>query len=180
MLEYVASLGFGKTIVLINTNYMMELDWLNDPAYGVDACLFIGTPGLTGLNGVVDLLTGDAVPSGRLVDTFAASSLSSPAIVNACGNTPQWANADTYRDSGIVTDYAQQTAYVTVQQENIYVGYKYYETRYADAVTGDAGARSSVGSMTGKRGTTQRRWCTLRLRSVLHDFLADDRERDRQ
>lgn len=150
MLEYVASLGFGKTIVLINTNYMMELDWLNDPAYGVDACLFIGTPGLTGLNGVVDLLTGDAVPSGRLVDTFAASSLSSPAIVNACGNTPQWANADTYRDSGIVTDYAQQTAYVTVQQENIYVGYKYYETRYADAVTGDTGARSSVGSMDGQ------------------------------
>ena len=150
MLSYINSLGFGKTIVLINTNYMMELDWLGDPAYGVDAALFIGTPGLTGLRGVADILTGEVAPSGRLVDTFAASSLSSPAIVNACGNTPQWANVDSYRDSGIVTDYAQQTSYVTVQQENIYVGYKYYETRYADAIAGDPGARSSVGSIDGQ------------------------------
>ena len=150
MLSYIASLGFGKTIVLINTNYMMELDWLNDPDYGVDAALFVGTVGLTGLRGVADILTGEVAPSGRLVDTFAASSLSSPAIVNACGNTPQWANVDSYRDSGIVTDYTQQTSYVTVQQENIYVGYKYYETRYADAIMGEGDADSAVGSIDGQ------------------------------
>lgn len=146
MLRFIKQQGFGKTIVLINTNYQIELGWLNDPEYGVDACLFIGTPGLKGLTGVANILTGTATPSGRLVDTFAANSLSSPAIVNACGNTPQWANVATYQNSGIVQDYKAQTSYVSVQQENIYVGYKYYETRYADAVMGDAGAKSNVGA----------------------------------
>lgn len=150
MLNFVKEQGFGKIIVLINTNYMMELDWLDE--YGVDAALFIGTPGLTGFTGVVNVLTGKdgLAPSGRLVDTFAANSLSSPAIVNASGNTPQWANynvGDYPKD--IVTDVQQQTSWVSVQQENIYVGYKYYETRYADAITGDAGAKSSVGSSFG-------------------------------
>lgn len=146
MLEFVKGQGFKKIVVLINANNQMELDWLDE--YGVDACLFIGTPGLTGFTGIANVLTGkDGLsPSGRLVDTFAANSLSSPAIVNAAGNTPQWANVDSYRNSGIVKDFQQQTSRVSVQQENIYVGYKYYETRYADAISGEAGANSAVGS----------------------------------
>ena len=148
MLDFVKAQGFKKIIVLINSPYAMELGWLED--YGVDACLWIGTTGLTGLTGIVNLLTGKdgANPSGKLVDTFAANSFSSPAIKNAAGNTPQWANLndETYNPSGIVVDYAQSTTRVSVQQESIYVGYKYYETRYADAVMGDEGAKSSVGS----------------------------------
>ncbi len=69
--------------MVINTTYFMELDWLDD--YNVDACLWIGSPGNTGLTGVAKILDGEVNPSGRLSDTFAASSLSSPAIVNACG-----------------------------------------------------------------------------------------------
>lgn len=146
MLEFVKAQGFGKVIVLINTNYMMELDWFDE--YGVDAAMYIGTPGLTGFTGVVNLLTGKdgLAPSGKLVDTFAANSLSSPAIVNAAGNTPQWANFGTNSYPTEVKDVSQQTSWVSVQQENIYVGYKYYETRYADAVMGDEGAKSAVGS----------------------------------
>ena len=151
MLEWVKAQGFGKIIVLINSPYAMELGWLDE--YGVDACLYIGTTGLTGFTGIADLLAGKdgANPSGRLVDTFAANSLSSPAIVNAAGNTPQWANLNdaSYNPDGIVTDYAQTTTRVSVQQESIYVGYKYYETRYADAVMGDAGAKSAVGASFG-------------------------------
>lgn len=144
MLNFVKEQGFGKVILLINTNYMMELDWLDE--YGVDAALFIGTPGLKGFTGVVNVMTGKANPSGRLVDTFAASSLSSPAIVNAADNTPQWANYGTSSYPSSVTDVMQNTSWVSVQQESIYVGYKYYETRYYDAVLGDAGAKSEVGS----------------------------------
>lgn len=47
--------------------------------------------------------------------------------MNACGNAPTWSNVDTMYDDGIVTD--ESTQYVTVEQENIYIGYKYYETR---------------------------------------------------
>ena len=148
MMDFVKAQGFKKIIVLVNSPYAMELGWLDE--YDVDACLYIGTLGLTGFTGIANLLSGkDGVsPSGKLVDTFAANSLSSPAIINAAGNTPQWANFgdETYNTSGIVVDYQQSTSRVSVQQESIYVGYKYYETRYADAVMGKGGASSAVGS----------------------------------
>ena len=140
MLEIVKE-HFDKIIVIINTTYFMELDWLDD--YDVDACLWIGSPGNTGLTGVAKILDGEVNPSGRLSDTFAASSLSSPAIVNACGNAPTWSNVSTMYKDGIITD--EKTQYVTVEQENIYVGYKYYETRYADCIMGNGNASSEVG-----------------------------------
>lgn len=140
MLEIVKE-HFDKIIVIINTTYFMELDWLDD--YDVDACLWIGSPGNTGLTGVAKILDGEVNPSGRLSDTFAASSLSSPAIINACGNAPTWSNVSTMYKDGIITD--EKTQYVTVEQENIYVGYKYYETRYADCIMGNGNASSEVG-----------------------------------
>ena len=147
MFQMIKDAGFGKIIVLINTNYQMELGWMDD--YNVDACLFIGCPGLTGFTGIVDVLTGKN-PSGRLVSTFAANSLSSPAIANACGNTATWANVDDIRKSGVIKDKKLETDFVSVQIENIYVGYKYYETRYADSIMNNAGnAKSAAGSFFG-------------------------------
>ena len=68
---------FKKVIVLLNTSNPMEVDWFDD--YGVDAAMWIGGSGnSTGFRGVPDLLTGAANPSGRLVDTYATNSLSSP------------------------------------------------------------------------------------------------------
>lgn len=160
MMELIKNSGFGKIIVLINTNYQMELGWLDE--YNVDACLFIGTPGLTGLRGIANILKGDANPSGRLVSTFASNSLSSPAIVNAATNTPKWSNWEEFDNRGgqsLLKDNAANTDYVTVQQENIYVDYKYYESRYADAVMGDAGAKSNVGSSDGGAWSYTKEMC---------------------
>ena len=133
--------NFEHIVVLVNMTYFMELDWLDE--YGVDACLWIGSPGNTGLTGVAEILDGKVNPSGRLSDTWAASSLSAPTMANSCGNLPQWSNADTYRSDGIIMD--QNTDYVCVQLENIYVGYKYYETRYADSIMGNGNADSEKG-----------------------------------
>ena len=44
----------------------------------MDACLWIGSPGIVGFTGVVNLLQGEANPSGKLVDTYAKNSLSAP------------------------------------------------------------------------------------------------------
>jgi beta-glucosidase len=74
---------FEKTIVLINSAYPMELGWLDEEEYGVDAALWMGTPGLKGFTGVAQILSGAAEPSGRLIDTYAANSLSAPAVRNA-------------------------------------------------------------------------------------------------
>lgn len=68
---------FSKIVVLLNSAYPMELGWMDE--YNVDACLWIGDPGQRGFEGVANLLTGKANPSGHLTDTYAANSLSSPA-----------------------------------------------------------------------------------------------------
>jgi len=53
-------------------------------------------------------------------------------------------------DDGIIKD--EKRKYVTVEQENIYIGYKYYETRYADCVMGEGNADSEVGTFRSNGG----------------------------
>lgn len=137
---------FSKTIVLINSGNPMELEWLEE--YGVDACLWIGLPGQRGFEAVAGILNGTVNPSGHLTDTYAANSLSAPSVVNGSFNNQNWTNLDEVlaaledEDSGI--------SWSTVQAEGIYVGYKYYETRYEDTVLGQGNASDAVGSSDGK------------------------------
>ena len=138
---------FGSIIVLINSEQAMELGWLDD--YDVDACLVIGRPGAVGYTGIVNVLTGAANPSGRLVDTYASNSLSAPATVFAGENTQTWANLDWVEKNDV--DYGADGSENNwiVYAEGIYVGYKYYETRYEDTVLKLGNANSTKGSSTG-------------------------------
>ncbi|MBO5328146.1 MAG: glycoside hydrolase family 3 protein [Clostridia bacterium] len=130
--------NFDKVIVLVNSCNAMEYDFIDNEKYGVDACLWIGYTGLMGLDGVADLLTGDANPSGRIVDTFCVDNLTSPAMVNFYGGT--WSNVNDYMDlSGQGGGELDSNKFYNVYQEGIYVGYRYYETRYEDSVFGRAG-----------------------------------------
>lgn len=129
---------FKKTIVLLNGAMPMGLDWADDPALGVDAIVWFGVPGYYSLTGLVHLLTGDKNPSGHTPDTFAAYSTNSAAYQNF-GNHPFSG------DSGGLNNV---NGYV-VYKEGIYVGYKYYETRYADSVLGQGNADGSAGASDG-------------------------------
>ncbi len=122
---------FKKIIVLLNTGTSMDVGELQ--SLGVDACLWIGYPGYTGFDGVANVLAGDADPSGRLVDTYATDSLSSPAMRNY-GN---------FTFTNVTT--TSQDHYL-VYAEGIYIGYKYYETRYYDQVKNQNNATSSKGA----------------------------------
>ncbi len=135
LLNMVKESGFKKVIVLVNSGYAMDLGWLEE--YGVDSCLWIGYPGAYGMNGVAKMLAGKADPSGRLADTYATDSLSSPAMQNA--GDFQFTNLNTlYKDRYVV------------YQEGIYVGYKYYETRYQDSVLGINNAKGGAGKFASK------------------------------
>ena len=136
---------FDKIIVLVNSNSAMELGWLDE--YDVDACLWIGTPGIVGFTGVVNVLTGQVSPSGHLADTYAKNSLAAPAYVNAGENSYEWANLDAV--TRYCSDAARYVTYYITYAEGIYVGYKYFETRYEDAVLGQGGASGEMGSSTG-------------------------------
>ncbi len=131
-----ASENFEKVIVLVNTSTPVEIDHLNEDA-GVDAILWIGTPGNYGFRGIADLLTGEVSPSGALPDLFASDSTSSPAMANY--GVIRYSNAD---EVLLPEDKAD---FYLIEAEGIYTGYRYYETRYADMVMGQGNATSEVG-----------------------------------
>ncbi len=139
--------GYKKIVAVINSSNAMELEWLYSKEYCVDAALWIGGPGTTGCVGIANILTGKVSPSGRLVDTYATNSLSAPACVNANEHSPRWTNTDYLKSN--TSEVMSSVSFYNVQAESIYVGYKYYETRYEDCVLERFGANDSVGSSYG-------------------------------
>ncbi len=119
-----------KIVVLINTSNALQVDFLKNNEYGVDATLWIGGVGQTGLNAVAEILSGEVNPSGSLPDTYCYNNYSSPVMQNF---TPIVYDGDTSKIPGHADTYM-------VYQEGIYVGYKYYETRYEDYVMGKGNA----------------------------------------
>ena len=104
---------------------------------------------IVGFTGVVNLLQGEANPSGKLVDTYAKNfPVSSGYHLCTDENTPEWANLDEVLE--YCSDSDQYVSNYLIYAENIYVGYKYYETCYEDTVLGNGNADSIVGSSTGK------------------------------
>lgn len=148
-----ARADFDKVIVLLNSPYQIEAGEINKLA---DAVLYVGAAGHRGFQAVAEILKGAVNPSGHIVDTYAVNSLSAPAVVNSGTRTPEFANLDEIYDK--LGDKAGMPSYsssenvelASVQAENIYIGYRYYETRYADTVYGNRGANSVKGSSTGK------------------------------
>lgn len=122
---------FGKIIVLLNGANQIEADFLDDSAYGIDAALWIGTPGQTGLYAIADILAGNVNPSGRLAATFWRTHDRNPSLANFGVSTYAGAS-DAYVQDGAPN---QDRCYV-VYQEGIYLGYRYTETRYEDFVMG--------------------------------------------
>lgn len=118
---------FKRIIVLINSANALQVDFLKHNEYGVDSVLWIGDVGVTGVNAVALILSGAVDPSGSLVDTYCYDNMSSPAMRNF---TP--IIYDGFQ-KGLIPDSAKS---YMIYQEGIYVGYKYYETRYEDTVMG--------------------------------------------
>ena len=139
MLQWASEMKAAGTvksvIVLLNTSNALQVDFLKDSRFDIYACLWIGGVGISGTNAVTDILAGKVNPSGSLVDTYCYDNFSSPAMQNFTATI-----YDGYKE-GLIPDSAKS---YMIYQEGIYVGYKYYETRYEDAVmgTGNAGSYS--------------------------------------
>lgn len=136
MMENIAAMKadgtIKKVIVLINSANALQVDFLRNNEYGVDACLWIGDVGISGIDAVGEILTGKVNPSGSLVDTYCYNNYSSPAMVNS---------VPVAYDGVAAGDLPDKAKTYMIYQEGIYVGYKYYETRYEDFVMekGNAG-----------------------------------------
>ena len=125
-----------SVIVLLNASNPMELDFLEPSIcgvdYSVDACLWVGEVGQNGIEAIGDILNGAVNPSGKLVDTYCYDNLTSPAMQNTY--ITSYTNA---AEQGLAFK-STCNEYYEVYQEGIYVGYRYYETRYEDTVLGNA------------------------------------------
>ncbi len=119
--------NFDNTVLVVNSNAAVELDWLAQFP-NIKSVIVVPSTGTYGMNSLAGILTGAVNPSGRTVDTYVADASASPAAQNF--GDYQYLDA-----SGNMTKYN----YVSYE-EGIYVGYRYYETRYEDAVLGQGNA----------------------------------------
>lgn len=123
-------------IVLMNSASPLMCDFIENEAYGIDACMWVGAIGTYGANAIGRLLVGDVNPSGRTADTFWAHSKYNPVYYNY--GAIEYANSDILKGYQTTLNNEYDDKYYLVYQEGIYNGYKYTETRYEDYVTGRA------------------------------------------
>lgn len=146
MIELAKEYSNGKVIVMLNSDMTMEIEELKqDP--DISAIVWTGLPGAYGFLGVADVLSGEVNPSGHLVDTYAVNSVSAPAMQNFGINL--YTNSSQAGENAELTENDKGDWFV-VQGEGIYIGYKYYETRYEDLVLQRGNADSSAGSSFGE------------------------------
>lgn len=129
-------------VVILNSSNAIQLDFLSEDVggvdYGIDACMWLGATGQSGLDSLGKLLSGDITPSGHLVDTFCYDNLREPSIYNFGHNAYENFESE-YRAQADAEhkDAWFSEKYYNVYLEGIYVGYRYYETRYEDMVLGN-------------------------------------------
>lgn len=107
-------------IVVINSGSVVETtSWSSYP----DAILVAWQPGEEGGNSVVDILTGNVCPSGRLTMTWPLAAGDHPSTKNF----PQTMNLFDY-ESAILGGQKLSTRDYTNHEEDIWVGYRYFDT----------------------------------------------------
>lgn len=154
----------SQVVVLLNSgNTMMIGDIAKGGAHEVDGIAYIGCPNDYQCTGIANVLTGKVNATGALTDTYPVDHASIPAVMNfggsdyadsdivaSTGNDPRYpgqeiANASAGSFGGGSASYAANT-YI-VEAEGIYVGYKYFETRYFDSIMNPSfNASSSKGA----------------------------------
>ncbi len=98
----IVSKHFENTVVLLNVGNIIDMNWVEK--YHIKSVLYIWQGGQEGGNAVADILSGEVNPSGRLSDTIAKDISDYPSSKN-------FGNKD-----------------FNLYQEDIYVGYRYFET----------------------------------------------------
>ncbi|WP_058258623.1 glycoside hydrolase family 3 protein [Herbinix luporum] len=99
---------FERTIVLLNVGNIIDMSWVKK--YNPASVIYLWQGGQEGGNGALDVLTGKVNPCGKLTDTIAKEISDYPSSAN----------------------YGNPTRNLYV--EDIYVGYRYFETFAKDRV----------------------------------------------
>ena len=99
---------FEKTVVLLNVGAVIDMKWVKE--YNISSVLYLWQGGMCGGLACADVLTGKVTPSGKLSDTIAYD----------------------------IADYSSSASFGdkdrNLYKEDIYLGYRYFETFNKDAV----------------------------------------------
>lgn len=97
---------FEKVTVVLNVSNIIDMKWMDEEGFKnhIKSVLYVWQGGIEGGNAAADVLVGEVNPSGKLTDTIAYSIKDYPSTIN-------------YGDE--LRNY---------YEEDIYVGYRYFET----------------------------------------------------
>ena len=123
-----ASENFEDVVVLINSSNTVELGFFEQ--FANLSVLYINFSGDAGMGVIPQLIAGEITPSGKTADTFAYDVASPIAMRNY---------QVTAEDQALISGGQRVGNYVNYV-EGIYVGYRYFETRYEDVVLGQGNA----------------------------------------
>lgn len=103
---------FEQTIIVLNVSNIIDMSWMDDEGCvnPIPCVIYAWQGGMEGGHAIADVLAGDVTPSGKLTDTIAYSIEDYPSTRNY-GNE-----------------------FTSVYEEDIYVGYRYFETFCPDKV----------------------------------------------
>lgn len=104
----VVTKAYKKTVVLINSGNIIDMKWVAE--YNPSSVLYVWQGGVEGGNSIADVVTGKVAPSGRLADTIAYDIKDYPCEGN-------------FGDR-----------FVNIYVEDVFVGYRYFETFAPDKV----------------------------------------------
>jgi len=104
MIEFVTTY-YKDVIIILNVSNLIDMSWMDkDYKHPIKGLLYAWQGGMEGGNGLVDILIGDVSPSGKLTDTIASK----------------------------LSDYPSDSNYghdkMNIYKEDIYVGYRYFNT----------------------------------------------------
>ncbi len=100
--------AFKRTVVVLNVGNIIDMSWVEE--FNPSAVLYVWQGGMEGGYGAADILCGAVSPCGKLSDTIAKSIDDYPSTANFGSDT------------------------ANIYQEDIYVGYRYFETFAKDKV----------------------------------------------
>ena len=122
---------FDKVIVILNTLTSFQCDFIDafnnqpdDPR--IDAVMWIGGTGVSGINAIGDFLNGNTNPSGKTTDIYAKDFSKDPTWQNFGDNT-QVNNGE--KGTAFTENGEDSSEFYVAYEEGIYIGYRYYETR---------------------------------------------------
>lgn len=110
---------YGKVVVILNTANVMDTKFVDEInakyADGIDAVLLMGQCGMYGGTALAQILDGEKNPSGKLVDTWPVDYMDFPSSATLGEN---------------IVD--SRTEYDEYYYDDIYVGYRYFDTFNVD------------------------------------------------